>query len=165
MEVLKFKFLHNIENKIYFIPSIYAISATIVSIIVIFIEYQYTNILLNILPSYFFTSYDLSKTILSTIAGSLFAMITVSFSTIMVVLTMYSSQFSPRTMQDFLKNKVTLKVLGIFIAGFIYSILTLLFIDDSMQGSGESIIFSAMIGVIVAIVCLGYFVYFIHHAA
>jgi len=165
VEVLKFKFLHNIENKIYFIPSIYAISATIVSIIVIFIEYQYTNILLNILPSYFFTSYDLSKTILSTIAGSLFAMITVSFSTIMVVLTMYSSQFSPRTMQDFLKNKVTLKVLGIFIAGFIYSILTLLFIDDSMQGSGESIIFSAMIGVIVAIVCLGYFVYFIHHAA
>jgi len=162
---LKLKFLHNIENKIYFIPSIYAISATILSIIVIFIEYQYTNTLVNILPSYFFTSYDLSKTILSTIAGSLFAMITVSFSTIMVVLTMYSSQFSPRTMQDFLKNKVTLKVLGIFIAGFIYSILTLLFIDDSMQGSGESIIFSAMIGVIVAIVCLGYFVYFIHHAA
>jgi len=162
---LKLKFLHNIENKIYFIPSIYAISATLLSIVVIFIEYKYTNTLINVLPSYFFTSYDLSKTILSTIAGSLFAMITVSFSTIMVVLTMYSSQFSPRTMQDFLKNKVTLKVLGIFIAGFIYSILTLLFIDDSLQGSGDSIIFSAMIGVIVAIVCLGYFVYFIHHAA
>lgn len=162
---MKFKFLHNIENKIYFIPSIYAISATLLSFLVIFIEYQYTDTLINILPPFFFTSYDLSKTILSTIAGSLFAMITVSFSTIMVVLTMYSSQFSPRTMQDFLKNKVTLKVLGIFIAGFIYSILTLLFLDDSLQGSGESIIFSALIGVIVAIICLGYFVYFIHHAA
>lgn len=163
--ILKLKFLHNIENKIYFIPSIYAISATILSIAVIFIEYQYSDFLLSILPGYLFTSYDLSKTILSTIAGSLFAMITVSFSTIMVVLTMYSSQFSPRTMQDFLKNKVTLKVLGVFIAGFIYSILTLLFIDDSLQGSGESIIFSSIIGVIIAIVCLGYFVYFIHHAA
>ena len=162
---MKFKFLHNIENKIYFIPSIYAISATIISFIVIFIEHQYSQSLVNVLPGFFFTSYDLSKTILSTIAGSLFSMITVSFSTIMVVLTMYSSQFSPRTMQDFLKNKVTLKVLGVFIAGFIYSILTLLFINDSLQGSGESIIFSAMIGVIIAIVCLGYFVYFIHHAA
>ncbi|MFW5885957.1 MAG: DUF2254 domain-containing protein [Halanaerobium sp.] len=165
MAVLKFKFLHNIENKIYFIPSIYAISATLLSFLVIFIEYRYSSQLVDVLPSYFFTSYDLSKTILSTIAGSLFAMITVSFSTIMVVLTMYSSQFSPRTMQDFLKNKVTLKVLGVFIAGFIYSILTLLFIDDSFQGSGESIIFSSMLGVIVAIICLGYFVYFIHHAA
>lgn len=162
---MKFKFLHNIENKIYFIPLIYTISAALLSIAVIFIEYQYTDTLTNVLPAYFFTSYDLSKTILSTIAGSLFAMITVSFSTIMVVLTMYSSQFSPRTMQDFLKNKITLKVLGVFLAGFIYSMLTLLFIDDSLQGSGESIIFSAMIGVVVAIVCLGYFVYFIHHAA
>lgn len=162
---MKLKILHNIENKIYFIPSIYAISATVLSFAVILIEHQYSSSLVNILPSYFFNSYDLSKTILSTIAGSLFAMITVSFSTIMVVLTMYSSQFSPRTMQDFLKNKATLKVLGIFIAGFIYSILTLLFIDDSLQGTGESMIFSALIGVIVAIICLGYFVYFIHHAA
>ncbi|ADO77632.1 DUF2254 domain-containing protein [Halanaerobium praevalens] len=162
---MKLKFLHNIENKIYFIPSLYALIATLVSILVIYLEYQYSSLLINVLPSFFFTSYDLSKTILSTIAGSLFAMITVSFSTIMVVLTMYSSQFSPRTMQDFLKNKVTLKVLGIFIAGFIYSILTLLFIDDRLLKSGESTIFSAMIGVIIAIVCLGYFVYFIHHAA
>jgi len=162
---VKFKFLHNIENKIYFIPSIYAISAAIFSIAVIFIEHQYSSFLLAHIPAYFFTSYDLSKTILSTIAGSLFAMITVSFSTIMVVLTMYSSQFSPRTMQDFLKNKVTLKVLGVFLAGFIYSILTLLFIDESLKGAEEASIFSAAIGVIIAVICLGYFVYFIHHAA
>ncbi len=162
---MKFKFLHNIENKIYFIPSIYAISATILSVFVIFIEHQYSGLLLANIPAYFFTSYDLSKTILSTIAGSLFAMITVSFSTIMVVLTMYSSQFSPRTMQDFLKNKVTLKVFGIFLGGFIYSILTLLFIDENLKGTQEATIFSAMIGVIIAIICLGYFVYFIHHAA
>jgi len=78
---------------------------------------------------------------------------------------MYSSQFSPRTMQDFLKNKVTLKVLGVFLAGFIYSILTLLFIDESLKGAEEASIFSAAIGVIIAVICLGYFVYFIHHAA
>jgi uncharacterized membrane protein len=163
--ILKFKFIHNIESKIYFIPSIYAISATLLSALVIFVEYRYTQTLGNVLPGFFFTSYDLSKTILSTIAGSLFAMITVSFSTIMVVLTMYSSQFSPRTMQDFLKNKVTLKVLGVFLAGFIYSMLTLLFLNDSVSRSGESIIFSGLLGVIIAIICLGYFVYFIHHAA
>lgn len=162
---MKLKILHNIENKIYFIPSLYAISATFLSIAVILLEHSYGRVLADLLPAYFFTSYDLSKTILSTIAGSLFAMITVSFSTIMVVLTMYSSQFSPRTMQDFLKNKITLKVLGVFIAGFIYSILTLLFLNDTLQGTGDANIFSAMIGVIVAIVCLGYFVYFIHHAA
>ncbi len=162
---MKLKFLHNIQNKIYFIPSIYAVSAAFLSLFVIIIDHYFNSAIMNYLPGYFFTSYDLAKTILSTLAGSLFAMITVSFSTIMVVLTMYSSQFSPRTMQDFLKNKVTLKVLGVFIGGFIYSILTLLFLNDNLQGAQEATIFSALIAVIVAIVCLAYFVYFIHHAA
>src|SRR6056297_1187916 len=162
---MKLKFLHNIQNKIYFIPSIYAVSAAFLSLFVIIIDHYFNSVIMNYLPGYFFTSYDLAKTILSTLAGSLFAMITVSFSTIMVVLTMYSSQFSPRTMQDFLKNKVTLKVLGVFIGGFIYSILTLLFLNDNLQGAQEATIFSALIAVIVAIVCLAYFVYFIHHAA
>jgi len=43
--------------------------------------------------------------------------------------------------------------------------LTLLFLNDSVSRSGESIIFSGLLGVIIAIICLGYFVYFIHHAA
>lgn len=162
---MKPKFLHNIQNKIYFIPSIYAVSAAFLSLFVIIIDRYFNTVIINYLPGYFFTSYDLAKTILSTLAGSLFAMITVSFSTIMVVLTMYSSQFSPRTMQDFLKNRVTLKVLGVFIGGFIYSILTLLFLNDNLQGEQEAAIFSPLIAVIVAIICLGYFVYFIHHAA
>lgn len=165
MKVLKLKFLHNIENKIYFIPTLYAVIATIFSALIIYIEHSYSDFLMDNVPALFLSSYDLSKTIFSTIAGSLFAMITVSFSTIMVVLTMYSSQFSPRTMQDFLKSKVTLKVLGLFIAGFIYSILNLLFLEDNIAAPGEPSFFSTIIGVIIAIVCLGYFVYFIHHAA
>ena len=160
--MLNKKFFHNLKNKIYFIPGYYSIIAFLFSLTVILIDHQYTDVLNKYIPSYLLTSTDLAETILSTLAGSLFGMITVSFSTIMVVLTMYSSQFSPRTLQDFLQSRITLKVLGIFIGGFIYSILTLLFLK---QGSEETIVFSTFFGVIIAIICLAYFVYFIHHVA
>ncbi|MFW6035478.1 MAG: DUF2254 domain-containing protein [Halothermotrichaceae bacterium] len=156
------KYLHNITNKLYFIPGYYAVMAVALSIIVILLDNQYAYWLQQFIPQYLFTSVDLAETILSTLAGSLFGMVTVSFSTIMVVLTMYSSQFSPRTLQDFLKSKTTLKVLGVFTGGFIYSILTLLFLRDNKSGK---VVFSADMGVIIAIICLAYFIYFIHHVA
>ena len=161
-EKMKVNFFQNLKNKLYFIPGSYGLGALILSFIIITIDNQFGNVLVQILPNYFFTSVDLARDILSTLAGSLFGMITISFSTIMVVLTMYSSQFSPRTVQDFLRSKMTLKVLGVFIGGFIYSIITLLFIKDA---PGSNAVFSAFFGVIIAIICLGYFVVFIHHAA
>ncbi|MEJ6949949.1 DUF2254 domain-containing protein [Natronospora cellulosivora (SeqCode)] len=153
----------NITERLYFIPAYYGLLATALSLFLVFLDNNYVEILQKYIPANFFTSVDIAKIILSTLAGSLFAMITVSFSTIMVVLTMYSSQFSPRTMQDFLNSKVTLKVLGIFFAAFIYSILTLLFLDD--QSGGDRQVFTSVIGVFIAIICLAYFVYFIHHVA
>ncbi|MFW6030066.1 MAG: DUF2254 family protein, partial [Halanaerobiales bacterium] len=123
---------------------------------------NFSKILLSILPNYFFTSVNLARDILSTLVGSLFGMITVSFSTIMVVLTMYSSQFSPRTVKVFLCSKLTLKVLGVFVGGFIYSIISLLFMKNP---AGTNVVFSAFFRIIIAIICLGYFVVFIHHTA
>ena len=63
----------------------------------------------GIVPEFFLTSVDLSKNILGVIAGSLITMTTFTFSTTMVVLTTYSSQFSPRTVENFLSDDDTMK--------------------------------------------------------
>jgi uncharacterized membrane protein len=51
----------------------------------------------------------------------------------MVVLTMYTSQFSPRVIENFLSQKSTMKSFGIFVSGFLYSIISLLFIRDILS--------------------------------
>ncbi|MFW5972342.1 MAG: DUF2254 domain-containing protein, partial [Bacillota bacterium] len=151
-----------VKNKIYYIPVCYCVIAIILAIAVIILDNKFVELLSDYIPFYLFVSVDLAKTILSTLAGSLFGMVTISFSTIMVVLTMYSSQFSPRTMQDFLRDKVTLNVLGVFIGGFIYILLNLLLLQKSNE---STIILSVDLSVVIAIICLGYFVFFIHHVA
>lgn len=161
MKIFNFNFLEDWRTKIYYIPVLYSIYAVIISVFVLVLERYYQPHLIGFLPDIFFTPFNITTTILSTIAGSLLSIITISFSIIMVVLTMYSSQFSPRTLQDFLKSKITLKVLGIFIGGFLYSIITLLFLESN----GKTVFLSAAVGVMIVIFCIIYFVIFINHVA
>lgn len=111
-------------------------------------------------PSILLTSVDLSKNILGVIAGSLITMTTFTFSTTMVVLTTYSSQFSPRTVENFLSDDKTMKALGVFMGGFVYSIMTLLFMRRSL---GEQLVVSSSLAILYAIVCLIEFIRYIQH--
>ncbi|MCF8000907.1 MAG: DUF2254 domain-containing protein [Halanaerobiales bacterium] len=161
MKIFNFNFIEDWRTKIYYIPVLYSIYAIFISAFVLILERYYQPYLMGVLPNIFFTPFDITTTILSTIAGSLLSIVTISFSIIMVVLTTYSTQFSPRTLQDFLKSKITLKVLGIFIGGFIYSIVTLLFLKSNEQ----TVFLSAAVGVLIVIFCIIYFVIFINHVS
>lgn len=161
VKIFNFNFIEDWRTKIYYIPVLYSIYAIFISAFVLILERYYQPYLMGVLPNIFFTPFDITTTILSTIAGSLLSIVTISFSIIMVVLTTYSTQFSPRTLQDFLKSKITLKVLGIFIGGFIYSIVTLLFLKSNEQ----TVFLSAAVGVLIVIFCIIYFVIFINHVS
>lgn len=146
------------KNRIWLYPLRYILTACLLAIIVILIDTNKAPIDQAYIPKVFFTSVDLAKTLLSTLAGSLLSITTFTFSTTMVVLTMYSSQFSPRVIENFLSEKITLKVLGIFMGGFFYCIISLFFMRESL---GESLVVSASIAVIYAVLCLIYFAVFI----
>jgi uncharacterized membrane protein len=161
LKIFNFNIFDDWRIKIYYIPVLYSIYALLLAILVAYLDRSYQPLLINYLPNIFFTSFEITKTILSTIAGSLLSIVTISFSIIMLVLTTYSTQFSPRTLQDFLKSKMTLKVLGIFIGGFIYSIITLIFLIND----GKTLFLSAAVGVLVVIYCIFYFMMFINHVS
>ncbi|UAL47268.1 DUF2254 domain-containing protein [Sutcliffiella horikoshii] len=150
------------RKEIWFVPSLYALASIILTAIVISVDTVFADSVQNYLPKMFFTNVDLSTTILSSIATAILTMTTISFSTIMVVLTTYSSQFSPRTLQDFMTEKTTLRVLGVFVGSFIYTVLSLLFMKDWLD---EQRVLASGVGVILAVICVGYFVFFIHHVA
>ncbi|MFD1928566.1 DUF2254 domain-containing protein [Sporosarcina siberiensis] len=147
------------RQSIWFVPSVYSIFASLLALGTVLIDTKFNAEVIDYIPSYMRTSVDLAQTILGTISGALLTMTTITFSTIMVVLTMYSSQFSPRALQNFLNAPSTQRVLGIFMGGFVYSILSLLFMRK--ETSYHEVI-SASVAVIIAVICLAFFAYFIH---
>ncbi|MGO1470108.1 MAG: DUF2254 domain-containing protein [Tissierella sp.] len=149
------------DNRIWLYLLKYIFISIVVSIIAIAIDTR-TIPLLEKIPSIFLTSVDLAKVILSTLAGALLTITTFTFSTIMVVLTMYSSDFSPRVVNNFLTDKISMKVLGVFVGGFFYCIIALFFMKNSFS---EYLVLSATIGVIYAVFSIIYFIVFIYRVS
>lgn len=156
------KFLFRLNDSIWLTPTLFAIFSALLALATVMIDTLYIGELTDSLPYFLLTSVDLAQTILGTIAGALLTMTTITFSTIMVVLTTYSSQFSPRVLKNFITDKMTMRVLGIFMGGFVYSILSLLFMREA---SIDHNVISAVVGVAFAVVCLAFFAYFIHNVA
>lgn len=154
------KMVLRIRESIWLLPGIYSILAFLLALFVIYVDHN--QMAEGIVPKFLMTNVDLAQTILGSISAALLTMTTITFSTIMVVLTTYSSQFSPRTLNNFVEDPVTMRVLGIFMGGFVYSILSLLFMSESWY---ESQVIAATVGVFIAFICLAFFAYFIHNVA
>ena len=63
---------------------------------------------------------------------------------------------------NFLTDKVSMKVLGVFVGGFFYSIITLFFMKSSFS---DYLVLSATVGVLYAIFSIIYFVIFIYRVS
>ena len=109
---------------------------------------------------------DGARSLLSTVAGSMLSVASLTFSIVMVVLTMASSQFGPRLLGNFMRDRGNQFVLGSFISTFLYCLLVL----RTVRGEGaEASLFvpqlSVTVALALAVVNLGAFIYFIHHTA
>lgn len=156
--------LLNIRSKLLFLPIFYGLLSFILAILSLKFDTFITSdsVLITYIPAIFLTDLDLAQMILSTISASLLTMTTITFSSIMIVLTTFLSQFSPRTLQNFISDKSTQRVLGIFVSGFIYSIILLLLLRESET---KSLFFTPTLGVIFAIICLVVFIFFLNHVS
>ena len=156
------KIINKIKTSIWLYPTIYSIGAFILSVGIKILETTYSDEMSLYLSTVFYTKSELAQTVLGIVASAFITIATFTFSTTMVVLTMYSSQFTPRVVENFLNNKVTMKSFGVFLSGFIFAISSLLFTKTSQN---ENLVISASIGVIYVIVGLVYFLIFIHNVA
>jgi uncharacterized membrane protein len=106
-------------------------------------------------------SAESARSVLSTIAGSMMTVTGVVFSITIVALTLTSSQFGPRLLRTFFRDRSTQIALGTFLATFFYSLLVLRAVETP-----ERVPYVATAGsVVLAGTSLFVLIYFIHHAA
>lgn len=151
----------NIRDSFWFLPTIYGIISFFAVAIVTFADQALLPMISKAIPHLFLTNQDIAKSLYSALITAILTMTTISFSTIMVVLTTYTTQFSPRTLQNFMQSRVTQHVLGVYSFGFIFTLLNLILLTEDKKQALASPFFT----VVVSIVCLAFFILFIHHSA
>jgi len=113
------------------------------------------------LPSWVISgSPDAARQILSALAAAIITVVGVVFSIMIVTLTLASTQFGPRMLRTFIRDRGTQLTLGTFVATFFYAMLALISIGGTFVPH-----LSVTVALVLTAIDLGVLIYFIHHTA
>ncbi len=154
----------NLRASFWFLPALIVAFSTGLALGLIEVDSSGSQDWMDDWPRLFGASAAGARGMLATIAGSMTTVVGVTFSMTLVALTLASSQYTSRVLRNFMTDRVTQVVLGIFAGIFTYCLIVLRTIrggDDGGFVPSLSVAFS----VVLAIGGIGTLIFFIHHIA
>ena len=107
---------------------------------------------------------DAARQVLTALAAAVITVVGVVFSIMIVTLTLASTQFGPRMLRNFIRDRGAQLTLGTFVATFVYAVLALASIAPGAHGDFvPHLSITVTLGLVV--IDLGVLIYFIHHIA
>jgi uncharacterized membrane protein len=102
-----------------------------------------------------------AQTILASIATSTMTVVSIVFAILLMTLTLASTQFSPRLLVNFVRDRVTQGTLGIFLGTFSYYIAAMPAARSLPNPFAPTL--TVMGAMALTPVCVAWLIYFIHH--
>ena len=159
------KILDGIRQSLWFVPAVWVILCGAAAFGMVALDAAAPDVDSQ-LPLVFGGGPEGARGLLSAIASSMITVVGVVFSITIVALQLASSQYSPRVLRNFMRDRASQITLGSFIGVFVYSLLVLRTVRSEADGRDEFVPAFAVTGaVILAVVAVGMLVYFIHHIA
>ncbi len=152
-----------LRQSLWFIPTIGAILAGVLAVLVVGISNLLDASGIH-LPLVFEAGADGARAMLQAIAGSVITVAGVVFSITIVALQLASTQFSPRVLRNFLRDRPTQIVLAVFIGTFVYALLVLRTIHAASGDVDSYVPNVAVTGALaLAFASVASLIYYIHH--
>jgi len=161
----KFKQLwSNLRSSFWFVPSLILVFSIALAVALIEADSAGSDQWLAQWPRLFGAGAEGARGMMSTIAGSMMTVVGVTFSMVLVVLALASSQYTSRILRNFMRSRVTQVVLGTFAGIFTYCLIVL----RTIRGGDESAFvpnLAVFFGLVLALGGVGALMFFIHHIA
>ena len=117
------------------------------------------------LPFLFSGGPEGARALLSAIITSMISFTGLVFSITIVVLQLTSSQFSPRVLRSFLRDRFNQLALGVFVATFVYALVVLRAVRGTAQVDAFVPQLSVTVAFLFVLASVGVFLGYIHHIA
>ena len=163
MNTLK-AFWRNLRTSFWFLPSLIIGAGIALAVALIEVDSTRSGQWQAHWPRLFGASAAGARGMLSTIAGSMMTVVGVTFSMTLVTLALASSQYTSRILRNFIGDRITQVVLGIFAGIFAYCLIVLRTIRSGDEG-GFVPSLAVFFAVVLAMGGIGVLIFFIHHIA
>lgn len=149
---------------LWFVPALMVVGGAALAMVLVFVSGYVDDEALARWPRLFGASAGSSRDMLATIAGSIITVAGVTFSITMITVTQASTQYTPRILRNFMRDRPSQVTLGGLAGVFTYCLVVL----RTIRGGDESTFVPALAvlaGFILAAVSVGLLIYFVHHTA
>jgi uncharacterized membrane protein len=104
---------------------------------------------------------QVAQTIFAMIATSIMTVVSIVFAILLMTLTLASTQFSPRILVSFTRDRTTQWTLGIFLGTFTYCMAALPAVRSVPRPTVP--VATVMTAMLLALMCVGWLIFFINH--
>ena len=154
----------NLRSSFWFMPSMIVVASIALAAVLIEADSAVDDRWLAQWPRLLGAGADGARGMMSTIAGSMMTVVGVTFSIVLMVLALASSQYTSRILRNFIRSRVTQVVLGIFAGNFTYCLIVLRTIRSGDEGAFVPNL-AVSFGFVLALFGVGALIFFIHHIA
>ena len=151
--------LKKITNSLYFLPASLTALSILLAVGLLALDknfasfYPFTGLWWN--------DIDGAREFLSTSASVAVSVVSVSFSVVVVALTLASNQFCPRVLRRFIEDRVNRLVFGTLIGNFAYALVALSALGSKQEPPGTTLMGCFLFDLGSTVL----FIYFIHHVS
>ena len=155
------------RSRIWPLPATGLLVALVVGIWLPIIDGRVDDELGDLLARYLFTGGpDAARSVLTTVAGAVATLTSLTFSLTVVTLQLASSQFSPRLLRTFSSDGFVHVTLALFVSTFVYALTVLRTVRSDSSGSPAFVPQMAVtLALLLALACLVGLVLFLAHLA
>ncbi|WP_199860686.1 DUF2254 domain-containing protein [Oceanobacillus damuensis] len=147
-----------LKATLWFMPFWYIVGAVGLSAFTFYLDYVVDVSLY--LPAAIGFSGQTLQVLLSALVGGVLTLSAFTINSLLVALTTFSGQFSSKMLVNFVSDRATQHVLGIFNGSFIYVLLNFLYVTHEEE---EYIVATPVLSILTAITAAVTFIYFINH--
>ncbi len=155
----------SLVGSLWFVPGVMVLGAILLAAGMVELSALVDEEVLSQWPRVFGASAESSRSMLSAIASSMITVAGVTFSITMVAVTQASSQYTPRILRNFMRDRANQVVLGSFVGIFAYCLVVL----RTVRGGDDEATFipslAVLLAILLAILGIGVLIFFIHHIA
>jgi uncharacterized membrane protein len=154
-----------LTHGLWFVPAVVTGACMALALALIQLDTWITQDLEQAWPRLFGAGASAARSMLSAVATSMITVAGVVFSITIVALSLASSQYSPRVLRNFMGDRPTQAVLGLFVGVFAYCLVVLRSIRSPDEGPGFMPSLAVVGGVALSLLAVAVLIYFIHHVA
>jgi uncharacterized membrane protein len=161
--LVRYKVLQDrLQSSLFFVPMLFVLGGAALGELMLVIDDRVEGV-----PTRLTATVDSARNVLSVVAGATLAFAGIAFSVSLLLISLASSQYSPRVVHGLFRDPFNKRVMGVVIGTFTYCLVVMQAVRGPLEETGESVVpsVSIVLAVLLGVASILSIVAFISHGA